>query len=217
MSEQEKPLPKPPTTPFGRKKRYEQSEPEQPLMADRLAMAMAEGNLDEYMQKEVYDNEYAKALTMMMMGMTGLTPPASFVAPGHTRAGESRADEASAEECGCSAAAETSPPSAPSESAQPPEDLVAAALSGDIQNVMAMLYREHKKLNPDSAFAEPPGERKSAPSGPLEHCPAEKEIAEKEIIDQLIAIAGENGLSLDWVILRALRLYIKEYGKTGRL
>lgn len=212
MSEQEKPLPKPPTTPFGRKKRYEQPEPEQPLMADRLAMAMAEGTLDEYLQKEVYDNEYAKALTMMMMGMTGLVPPG--VAPGAGQGlgqerGEGGAAEAPSEGSG-EAAPTTEPPAAHAAPAAPPEDLIAATLSGDVKNVMELLYREHKKLNPDSAFAAPQAEETT--SGLLAQSPEEKEI-----IDQLVAIAGQNSLPLDWVILRALKLYIQEYGKTGRL
>ncbi|MCC6347898.1 MAG: hypothetical protein IT388_11980, partial [Nitrospirales bacterium] len=83
MSREEKPLPKPPSTPFGRKKQFGETESDMNLLSDRLAMAMAEGKLDEYMQKEMPDNEYARSLTMMMMGMTGnMTGMAGMMPPG---------------------------------------------------------------------------------------------------------------------------------------
>jgi len=75
MSEKERPLPKPPTTPFGRKRPFEEKEDNAPLMADRLAAAMAEGTLDEFMKQELPDNEHARTLAMMMMGMSGMMPP----------------------------------------------------------------------------------------------------------------------------------------------
>ena len=40
---------------------------------------------------------------------------------------------------------------------------------------------------------------------------------EKEVLDSLMKIASENNASIDWLILRALKLYIEEHEKTGRL
>ena len=77
MSEKEKPLPRPPKTPFGRN-RFEQREEDAPLMADRMAAAMAEGKLEEFMKEEMPDNDYARALASMMMGMTGMMPGGSL-------------------------------------------------------------------------------------------------------------------------------------------
>jgi len=75
MSEKERPLPKPPTTPFGRKRAFEERDENVPLMADRMVAAMAEGRLDEFMKQELPDSEQARTLAMMMMGMSGMMPP----------------------------------------------------------------------------------------------------------------------------------------------
>jgi hypothetical protein len=79
MSKKEKPLPTPPGTPFGGKKRYKVDEGKEPLMANEMAQAMAEGRLEEYLQNELPDSEYARKLTEMMMGMTGMMPPEDVV------------------------------------------------------------------------------------------------------------------------------------------
>ena len=72
MSKQEKLLPKPPNTPFGRKRHFEEDESKDPLIADEMVQAMAEGKLEEFLKKELPDNEYARKLAEMMMGMTGM-------------------------------------------------------------------------------------------------------------------------------------------------
>ncbi len=72
-TKKEKPLPKPPHTAFGRKKPAEHEEGDT-LLADRLAAAMAEGKIEEFLKQEMPDNEYARNLTSMMMGMTGMLP-----------------------------------------------------------------------------------------------------------------------------------------------
>ena len=74
MSPNEKPLPKPPSTPFGRKRAGEQREEQEPLTADRMAAAMAEGKIEEFLKKEMPDNEHARKLANMMMGMSGMMP-----------------------------------------------------------------------------------------------------------------------------------------------
>jgi len=200
MSEKEKPLPHPPSTPFGQKKRFEPAVDDSPLVADQLAMAMAEGKLNEYIEQEMPDNEQARKLAMMMMGMSGMGDIAQ--AP-NKKAGE-RPSEENAE-----AVSEAKGP------LQPPEDLVKAAADGDVKGLMEILRREHEKNNPGSIPADThigahadkgsAAERGTVPA------------VEKEIVVALAAIADENSLTMDWLILRAIKLYVQEYKKTGRL
>ncbi len=138
MSDKEKPLPKPPGTPFRRKRPFEENGSKDPLIADEMAMAIAEGKFEEYLQKELPDNEYARALAKMMMGMTGMLPSESVSA-------KSKREEAE-----------------PSTS-QPPEDVINAVKSGDVKGLMELLTREHKKRMPDAGAVTAEGE-KTAPS-----------------------------------------------------
>jgi hypothetical protein len=190
MSEKEHPLPKPPATPFGRKRALEEKDETAPLMADRMAAAMAEGRLDEFMKQELPDNEQARTLAMMMMGMSGMMPPQGIPsAQGNEPQGES------------------GPPSS-----EPPEEVVKAAQEGDVKGLMEILQREHRKR---SGATEATGET-VAPEKTEESFPALGRV-EKETLDQLMEIASRNKLSMDWIVLRALRLYVEEYHKTGRL
>ncbi len=192
MAEQEKPLPRPPQTPFGMKRRFGQEE-SQSLMADELARAAAEGRLDEYIRQEVPDSEYARNLVSMMMGMTGMADMKPPEAPAGMRAGEA------------SAAVGGEPQGADTPAAPSPE-VLEAIQAGDVAGLKKLLKQEHEK-------------RTGVTSPQIEgHQPAEELPApEKEVIERLITIASDNGLTLDWVIFRALKLYAEEYGKTGRL
>ena len=42
-------------------------------------------------------------------------------------------------------------------------------------------------------------------------------MIEKDMLDALMKVAFENKLSIDWLMARALKLYLEEYQKTGRL
>jgi hypothetical protein len=189
MSEEERPLPKPPTTPFGGKRPFEEKE-DVPLMADRLAAAMAEGTLDEFMKQELPDNEHARTLAMMMMGMSGMMPP-----QGLPSAQKNEPQEKSV--------------TLPSE---PPDEVVNAAKEGDVKGLMDILQREHKKRSADTGATE----EDITTEKTEENSPAIGRV-EKETLDQLMDIASRNNLSMDWIVLRALRLYVEEYHKTGRL
>jgi hypothetical protein len=190
MSDKEKPLPKPPSSPFGRKKRFEKDEEDVPLMADQIAMAQAEGRLEEFLNRELPDNEHAKKLVSMMMGMTGMAQEAASQPPAAGKA--------------CSGAGSDTPP------AQPPEDILNAVHAGDVRALIELLARERSKLSPHEQ-AEGGGDDASVEPA------SEKPSIEKETVDLLIGIAADNDLSLDWVIMRALRLYISDYRKSGRL
>lgn len=194
MSEKEKPLPRPQGSPFGPGKRFEQENGESPLFADELAFAASQGKLDEFMQKNMPDNEYAKSLTMMMMGMTGMLPPEG------SHSMPKKDNEA--------ASVDVDPSDKAIPEIEAPGDAVNAIHSGDVKGLMEILEREHKKRMNDSdssVRSEDPVIYNAQPN------------IEKEILDQLIKIASGNNVTLDWIVLRALKLYVKEYVKTGRL
>lgn len=187
MSDRDRPLPEPPNKAFGRKNTFEHQEEPSSLLADRMAQAAAEGKLDEFLKQEMPDNEYARNLVNMMMGMTGMMPgvpqDARPAAPAQSETGEVQAEV--------------------------PDDMRQAIIGGDIQSVMGLLQREHQKRNPDAAV-EPREEASPAPA-------AGQPTIDKETIDSLAGIASENSLSLDWIILRAIKVYVQEYLKTGKL
>ncbi len=189
MSNKEKPLPTPPNRPFGRKRNFEE-EQQAALLADRMAAAAAEGKLEEFLEKEMPENEYARNLAKMMMGMTGMMP-----------AGGVETKQPSAQEHG------SAEPAASSH--EIPEDVQRAVQGGDVKELMDMLRREHQKRMP------------GAEAGPLEETPAahpaDQPAIEKDIIDALIQIASDNNVTPDWIILRAVKRYVEEYRKTGKL
>jgi len=198
MSDQEKPLPKPPKTPFGKKRMSEEErEAQPPLMADQMAMAAATGNLDEFMQQNIPDNEHARKLAMMMMGMTGMMPPGGFPGAG---------------------AEAMQPPVAPprpeqapddTQTTEVPEDVRQAIMSGNMEELKGLLMREHQRRTGSTISEVPPVQEagfNTAPAG-----------IDKEVLDAMIQIASANSVTLDWLIMRALKVYIGEYQKTGRL
>jgi len=60
-------------------------------------------------------------------------------------------------------------------------------------------------------------------TGPQEQEPAEQTASDsipegdEALIEQLKKIAEQNGLSLDWLVNRALKVYISQYRRTGKL
>ena len=198
MSKKEKPLPKPPKTPFGRR-RPEETEQEGSLIADRMAAAMAEGKLDDFLKQEMPDNEYARNLAGMMMGMTGMLPSA----------GEPSVNQAPGQNAGTPPA--NTVPEQTTSVEDVPEDVKKAVQGGDMQALMEMLKREHRNRIPGAELDRT--ETPEAPSSQTATMPA----IDKDLIDQLIEIARDNSVSLDWIILRAIKVYVQEYKKTGRL
>ena len=201
MSEKENPLPKPPKTPFGRRRPEDEEAPRQPLMADRMAMAAAEGRLDDFMKENLPDNEHARQLARMMLSMTGMgsmMPQMGSRAPEEEREkeapahGEPEGSREARREGGV------------------PEDVMNAVHSGDMRQLMELLKREHQKRTGSDIPPTPPPAAEvgfnTAPAG-----------IEKEVLDQLVEIASVNNVTLDWLILRALKVYIEEYREKGRL
>lgn len=198
MSKKEKPLPKPPNTAFGRKKQFGQEEEQGALLADRMAAAMAEGKLEEFLKQEMPDNEYARNLATMMMGMTGMMPPGG--APAFSHSPENREQPLPPEN-----AASSQTPSAE----EVPEEVKKAIQGGDVRGLMDLLRREHQKRMPGEEIKPP--EETTTPQ------PVDQPTIDKELIDALIQIAKNNSVTMDWIILRAIKVYVEEYQKTGKL
>jgi hypothetical protein len=194
MSNKDKPLPKPPNKAFGRKNNFEQEEDQGSLLADRMAQAAAEGKLDEFLKKEMPDNEHARKLASMMMGMTGMMPGAGPDVNPSTAKTEEQNQEPDEQA-----------------SAEVPGDVRQAIMGGDLESLMGILRREHQKRNPEAAIQSP--EETTAIPRTAEGQPA----IDKEILDTLVEIASDNSVTLDWIILRAIKVYVQEYQKTGKL
>jgi len=196
-SVKEKPLPKPPISAFGRKERSDQKD-QTTLLADRMAAAMAEGKLDEFLKQEMPDNEYARNLATMMMGMTGMMPAGGAAVSSHTAENGEQPQSLENATSGQTPSAE-----------EVPGDVKTAIQGGDVRGLMDLLRREHQKRRPDDDTK--PAEEASASQ------PVGQPTIDKELIDALIQIATDNSVTLDWIMLRAIKLYVQEYQKTGRL
>jgi hypothetical protein len=207
-----RPLPRPP----GRARAFERAEREdeggEKLVADELAEAMAGGRLQEYIQRELPDSEEARALAGMMMGLMGMVPPDAAGAPDRAEAGPPKSKKAEkSEKQRKTGKGGSRPPEGP------PEDILKAARAGDAQGLIKLLEREHRRRHPGTG---PQAEQKGAGKTGKEKQGAGAPAAgsgEREVAEALVRIASENGVSVDWVVFRALRLYVEDYLKTGRL
>jgi len=203
MVDHDKTLPKPPNKAFGNKKRFEEEDDQSTLIADRMAAAMAEGTLDEFIKQELPDNEYARNLTSMMMGMTGMLPMGGVPAVSPSPAPEQQL--ATMETTG------TGPEQRISPAAEVPEDVRKAVESGDVKGLKDILRREYLTRTPgaETSMSEETAQHQPQTSG----MPA----IDKDLIDAMIQIAKDNSVTMDWMILRAIKVYVDEYRKTGRL
>lgn len=197
MSQNDRPLPKPPSTPFGRKQAGEQRQDQEPLTADRMAAAMAEGKLEEFLKKEMPDNEHARKLATMMMGMSGMMP-----------AGEGFIHDQPA-------VAAREGDAQPSSQQEVPAEVVKLVQDGDVKGLMDILRQEHLKRSPEAALTST-AETGSAPEATLSQ-PGGMPTIDKELIDAMIEIAKDNSVTVDWIILRAIKVYVQEYLKNGKL
>jgi hypothetical protein len=89
------------------------------------------------------------------------------------------------------------------------EHVRKAIEGGDVKNLMELLRQEHRKRTPGSD----PGTIEEAIAAPS---PAQPAI-DKDRVDALLQIARDNSVSVDWLILRAIKVYVQDYQKTGRL
>lgn len=198
MPNREKPLPKPPNRAFGGEKQFEQEDEREALLADRMAAAMAEGKLDDFLKQEVPDNEYARNLVAMMMSMTGMLPAGNRVPSSQPSSPVKQPQSSKSEMSKQAFSAENMP-----------EDVKKAIQDSDVKGLMDLLRREHEKRTPGTETT------------PADETPASRQAdqptIDKALIDALIQITTENSVTLDWIMLRAIKIYVQEYQKTGRL
>ncbi|MGC2063616.1 MAG: hypothetical protein WA610_11615, partial [Thermodesulfovibrionales bacterium] len=142
MSRKEKPLPSPPSP--GSRFR-EEGRASAPLMADQMAMAAAAGKIEQFMEEALPDSEHARKLATMMMGMTGMMPPAQTQAS--PAAGQDRPQSQSQNQP-ISGAADERTPEPP---VAPPDEIYQAVRNADVNGLMDLLKHEHSKRSGDSA------------------------------------------------------------------
>lgn len=205
MPKKKRELPTPPNRPFGPKKRFEDTG-DAGEAADRITMAAAQGKLDEVLKEEFGDNVKMRELAMMMLGASGMAPTAT--APKKAAAGKTPEDEAQKAGSG---------KKTPETEDAVPLELLNAAQSGDIEGVSDLLSKE---MNRRTAQAKEPSgpspEELGEPGEPAQPDKQEPYI-EKATLDTLMRIAAENDVSVDWVMARALKLYVRDYLGTGRI
>ncbi|HEY6000888.1 MAG TPA: hypothetical protein VI078_16495 [bacterium] len=231
MAEHDRPLPNPPRSRFGRQiPGQEQGGAD--LTADRLAQAAAEGRLDEVLQHEIPEGEHARTLAMMMLGMSGMMPPGAAGPAGMPGV------EGMAALAGTAGAPADGPPEVPgfldapgadatgAPAAALPPEVLAATMQADIAGLMSLLRAEHERRGgvcaPPSETSAPVPPVASADEGaPVLTAPSAADRAQpgidQALIDELIRVAADNQVTVDWLLLRAVKLYVEEYRRTGRL
>lgn len=214
MTHKKKSLPKPPHRPFGPKKRFAEASDARPRMEEEMADAAVRGKLDDYLAQNFGDNENARRLAEMMMGMTGMPAMGIPGSPPPTEKNTAKPPRKTVKKT--------------SEKAGPnmgndvvPEGIAQAVASGDVASLMGLLKQEHEKRSGRPVAEKEKKKKKSPPptdaSGSDAVQPASTGFVEKEVLDVLLRIAAENNVSVDWVIARALRLYTRDFKTTGRM
>lgn len=213
MTENDRPLPTPPRSRFGRDSR-EEAGPPSDMISDRMALAAAQGRLEEFLQHEIPEGDHARTLARMMLGMSGMVPIElpEGAAPGGPAA----------------------PPPDAQATAPPPEvppEVLAAIEQGDVTNLMGILRAEHQRRAglggpgddaPQTSEARSAGQPAAGSPGGDPAAPAVAPAAgragiDAAIVDELIRISADNDVTVDWLMLRAVRLYVEEHRRTGRL
>jgi hypothetical protein len=89
------------------------------------------------------------------------------------------------------------------------EDVVKDVEAGDVKSLRELLEHEHRKRMPD-AHVSPISEENTARF-------LQQPGMEKDLLEDIMKIASDNNLTPDWVLIRALKVYVREYQRTGRL
>jgi len=205
MSEGDRPLPTPPRSRFGRDSR-EEADPASGMISDRMALAAAEGRLEEFLQHEIPEGDAARNLAMMMMGMSGMMPMETPAGPPQAVSTHDPSLAASDSQTAISP--------------EVPPGVLAAIQQGDVATLTEILRAEHAKRSGSGTAEE---EAPQAPAAALAAVPsgappsANTAGIDTAIIDELIRISTDNDVTVDWLMLRAVKLYVEEYRKTGRL
>ncbi|MDA8173190.1 MAG: hypothetical protein M0018_01215 [Nitrospiraceae bacterium] len=199
MPRKGRPLPEPP-----RGKRFGESAGGGELIFDKLQEAAAEGKLEKFIHDNIPGGGHAQKLTEMMMGMSGM--PVTGMPPSGKP--EAKAGGAAKEKV--------------------PTDVLQAVREGNVGALQGLLKREHEKHEVAAGTAagviaggkgakKKKGKAEDAMAGQVNAVQFTGSLVEKEVIDSLMEIAVDNGLQMDWLIMRALKLYVKKYQETGQL
>jgi hypothetical protein len=219
MPKDKRPLPKPPKTPFERKGAKGGQEGED-LVADKMSIAMAKGKLDSFIEKEFDGNENAAKLASMMIGMTGMgqgfAPPVTDEGRGSTSNEVPKTQASKAHE------SETPESGHEVKGIVPSEEIMKATMSGDVKKLTALLKEAASKHGSDMGNKNPQGPSGRAtedapPVSDKENGAQDIPFMEKQLLEKLINMASENNVSVDWLMQRALKLYIQDYQNTGRM
>jgi len=235
MTENDRPLPQPPRKRFGRPIPGEEQSAG-PLTADRLAQAAAEGRLEEVLQHEIPEGEHARSLAMMMLGMSGMMPPGMPGMPGMPgvpgmpeQSLPGASPEASADlpepATGASPGASGLPGALDETAAAVPPAVLAAMMQGDVAGLASLLRAEHARRQGErppevdavAAQALSASAGHGAARSAVDAAGAPQAGIDKALVDELIRVAAENQVTVDWLMLRAVKLYLEEHRRTGRL
>ncbi|MFC1769914.1 hypothetical protein ACFLZI_02510, partial [Nitrospirota bacterium] len=166
MSNKDKPLPRPPQTPFGKKRCFKNEELSEEALSDKMDIAMADigGTLPKEVNVPQNEQEHLDVTIP-----TGL----------------------------------------------PDEELINAVMSGDVELLTRLLKKEHAKSQGSPAPETATSEQSTPEDLPKDDYTLSDEepsttnsSIEKHTMMKLFKIASENDVSVDWIINRALKLYV---------
>jgi len=203
MSPKKKSLPTPPRKAFGHGPRSGSDERSRPSLEEGLAQAAARGRLDEYISENFGESGNARRLAEMMMEMTGMIQaPAASSGTVEKKAKNVDSSEKQSE----------------SGKTSVPGDIIAAASSGNVGELIQLLKREQGKISGEKdVSAKSGGKPQRKKTGKKVAGAEDQGFIEKKVLDQLIKIASDNNVTMDWLIARALSLYVRDYLATGRM
>ena len=158
----------------------------------------------------------------MMLGMSGMMPSGMPGMPG--------SPEGSPEAMSCppvpgigASPADPAAPDAPGGAGAVPPEVLAATMQGDVAGLVSMLRAEHGRRSGACVPEGAPAEAPSAPAGAGAPQPAAGAAGapqagiDRAVVDEMIRVAAENQVTVDWLVLRAVKLYLEEHRRTGRL
>jgi hypothetical protein len=117
------------------------------------------------------------------------------------------------------AAAESSVPARPSPEAPAtaspriPPEVLAAVQQGDVAELAGLLRSEHEKRSPPAAAA---GEA-PRPGPPTVPSSTGRPGIDAAMIDELVRIAADSDVTVEWLVFRAVKRYVEEHRRTGIL
>jgi len=105
----------------------------------------------------------------------------------------------------------------------PSEEIMKATMSGDVKKLTALLKEAAAGMgggsdkNSQHRVSDGAGAQESASDNDAQPAGTSDGYMEKQQLEMLIRMASENGVSVDWIINRAIKLYLQDYQNTGRM